>query len=849
MLRLKRDFVMRKKSKRSRPTKVSSANNSSQVSNMNDWQEPEWIDRATKLVNQGDLDKAAELFTEELVQGHIAAASMPEKGFIMVACSRLLKRMLQINRAECMYRELLELSPKNIGILGELAKLLSQQGKLNEAVKYYYLAMEINPDEPEIWIHLSSNLIRLGQKEKGIELLKAAVEKMPNNNQAWSTLLCSMHYFQDIDRAEIFEMSRQWAGINAPANTEDKHFDNSLESDRKLRIGYISPDFREHSVIYLFEPLLDEHSRDVVEVYGYGNVAFTDKTTSRIASKFDHYRNVYALDDKSIADVIEKDGIDILVDMAGHMGDNALGVMSYKPAPIQVTWLGYPDTTGMSQVDYRLTDEIADPAGSEEFHSEELVYLPDGFLCYNPGEVAPATSASPFNDNGYITFGCFNNSAKINPALIELWSRILKAVPDSKLLLKFKSGGDDEVKALFIRQFEQCGISSDRIMISGWLRSPEHLKLYNQVDIALDTFPYNGTMTTLQSLLMAVPVVSLVGEHHMSRVGLSILSRLGLEFFAAATADEYVSKASALAANFESLDKIRMSMRNRLAASPLCNNRGFAIKVEQAYRTMWHKYCESRGVEMADQKSEQDRGINALKEVGSKLIEKKAGRGVVYVIWGNREKDETMLQRSIESVKKHNPGLAIHVERFTKGSKITKTRMLDFTPFEETVYLDNDTTVLGRLDYGFEKARKFGLACCINENPWARRFGDAQLSGDMVEYNAGVLFFTEKARPVFDTWTAIFPGVDCSILHYKDGKLCKMPSANQASLALAIEQTGFHPFVLPMNWNFRPTWFRSFFGPVKIWHSHSDAPDNLLAWNKVQVDEKAVIQFTEMGVS
>jgi predicted O-linked N-acetylglucosamine transferase (SPINDLY family) len=267
--------------------------------------------------------------------------------------------------------------------------------------------------------------------------------------------------------------------------------------------------------------------------------------------------------------------------------------MAYKPAPIQVTWLGYPDTTGMTQIDYRLTDIIADPPGSEKYYSEKLFYLPDIFLCYGPCGIQLPIGPLPYLETKRITFGCFNNSTKINPLIIDLWSQILKNVPNSQMLLKFKSGQDDEIRDMFLKRFEDAGIARDRIAISGWLQSPHDLNLYNKVDIALDTFPYNGTTTTCQAILMGVPVVSLVGQHHMSRVGLSILTNLGMEFFAAPTPQQYIARATALALKPESISKIRNTMRDRMRGSTLCNKAIFAARMEKAYRTMWQTWCNS----------------------------------------------------------------------------------------------------------------------------------------------------------------------------------------------------------------------------------------------------------------
>ena len=577
-----------------------------QLLSIKDWTWPDWLKEANSFVSQGELEKAVQILSEETIEKHIAAASPPETEFIRYIAAGLLRQSKQLKRAKAMYEEALVAMPKNIAIYNELAAICRDLGKVSEAVEYLTTAVKIKPDESKIWCNLGADLTRLGQTEKAISLFRKAIEKTPGDNTACSNLLLTMHYLTEVDRKSIFKESEKWAKRNLPAHLAKTQHSNTPDPHRRLRIGYISPDFREHSVTFFFEPLLDGHNRENVEVYGYGSVTVPDEATKRLREKFDVYRDVRALTDKEIADLVAKDEIDILVDLAGHTGNTRIYALAYKPAPIQVTWLGYPDTTGMSQVDYRLTDSIADPPGSEKFYTEELLYLPDGFLCYGPGERMPPMVPLPALEKGHITFGAFNGSDKINPAIINLWSNVLKATKNSKLMLKFIIGRDEEVRKNYLRQFEKAGISPERITIHGWLSLEDHLKLYNLVDISLDTYPYNGTTTTCQALLMGVPVISLVGEHHMSRVGLSILTRLGLEFFAASTPDEYVSKATALAAKPDALAKIRAQLRARIAACTLCNRELFTKNIEQAYRTMWHKWCKTQGVDISSAELKQD---------------------------------------------------------------------------------------------------------------------------------------------------------------------------------------------------------------------------------------------------
>ena len=585
---------------------LSPANQNKKILGLDNWEQPDWLKEAERFVSQGEHEKAAPLLSEELLEAHIATASRAEKEFMRYIAAGLLYRARQPQRAEILYKEILESLPDNMAIYNELASLCRNQGRVTEAVQYLETALEIEPDEPKIMGNLGVYLLQLGQAEKAMVLLRKTVEKIPDNNFGYSNLFLCMHYVPGVARKDIFEESKRWAQRNAPLHLAKTQHNNTPDPHRRLRIGYISPDFRQHSVAYFFEPLLDGHNREAVEVYGYGSIADPDKATARLRDKFDTYRDIIKLTDKEVADLVENDEIDILVDLAGHTGNSRIFVLAYKPAPIQVTWLGYPDTTGMSQVDYRITDSIADPPGSEKFYAEKSYNLPDGFLCYGPDEVMPPVVPLSAIKKGYITFGAFNESNKINPVIIDLWSRILKATPNSKLLLKFKAGRDDEFRQACLQQFEKAGISGERITICGWVSLQKHLKLYNHVDISLDTYPYNGTTTTCESLLMGVPVISLVGEHHMSRVGLSILTRLGLEFFAASTPDEYVSKATALAAKPDALAKIHAQVRARMAVSPLCNRDLFTKNIEQAYRQMWHDYCRSKEIETEQITARQD---------------------------------------------------------------------------------------------------------------------------------------------------------------------------------------------------------------------------------------------------
>jgi protein O-GlcNAc transferase len=554
---------------------------------------PEFLAAAKVAVDNKQVEEIVSLLDDQTVEDIFRIIEKdPSKKNLIFDVATLFFRAGQADRAEQCYKRVLGNGASAVAF-DRLGCFYQSTGRLLEALECQRKAVELEPNRPELCANLAKAMMETGQMRDGLELLKNAVEQMPRNAQAHSNLLFCMHQLPEPDAEQIFSEHVRWGQMYAPADMARTSHDNVPEPDRKLRIGYISPDFRRNSVAYFFESLLDGHDRGAVEVYGYGNVTYPDQFTERLRSKFDCYHNIAGESNKKVAELILKDGIDILVDLAGHTGDNRLITMAYKPAPVQVTYLGYPDTTGVKAIDYRLTDALADLPQSQRFYTEELFFLPDGFLCYRPADFAPEVTSPAAKRNGYVTFGSFNNNCKVNLVTIGLWAEVLKLNSGSRLLLKFKGGGDPEIRTRYFSMFEQSGIGRDKIIIYGWGNPAEHLQLYSKVDIALDTYPYNGTTTICEALWMGVPTITLVGEYHMSRVGLSILSRVGLGFFAASTPKEYVAKATALAQNIEALSQIRSSMRARVATSGLCYAKGFAHSLEAAYRKMWHRWCRS----------------------------------------------------------------------------------------------------------------------------------------------------------------------------------------------------------------------------------------------------------------
>jgi predicted O-linked N-acetylglucosamine transferase (SPINDLY family) len=379
-------------------------------------------------------------------------------------------------------------------------------------------------------------------------------------------------------------------GENLEGRFPDRVFKRQKPKTEKLRIGYISADFYWHSVSYFFRAALLGKARENFDIYCYSDSDKSDDMTDELRAASDVWRESRALTDKQLCNQILTDKIDILVDLSGYASRNRMEVFARRAAPIQVTYLGYPNTTGLSRMDYRLTDQQSDPEGStEQFYTESLLRLQGGFLCYYPNACAPSVSPLPASQNGgQICFGSFNTFQKIGPQLLEAWAKILKQVKNSKLLIKAGPLHDAEFCAWVRQYFEQEGIDPLRVELMGWTGDKaDHLELYSKIDLHLDTFPYNGTTTTCEALWQGVPTVTCVGEVHRARVGYSILSQLDMQDYAAHSIDGYIAKAVEKANDLVELSKLRAQLRERMQKSSLMDVERFSSNLADAYSQMY----------------------------------------------------------------------------------------------------------------------------------------------------------------------------------------------------------------------------------------------------------------------
>lgn len=508
------------------------------------------------------------------------------------------------NEAIQSYRRALKLRPDHKLALYNLGKTLHDYGQYDEAMACFNRVLQIKSDLTDaaqkefifiIYHAIASVFKAQGRIKEAVQQYHQALRLNPGNTFARSDLLLALNY-DSTDAAAIFNEHVQWGKIHGQASRLEGAHTNSTDPDRPLVIGYVSPDLYKHAVTFFFEPLLANHDPSRVVPICYAEAWKQDETTERLRTLCVQWRDTRKMDDEQLARQIRADGVDILVDLAGHTARSRLTVFSRKPAPIQVSYIGYPNTTGLAAIDYRLTDAWADPPGlTDRFYTEKLIRLSHGFLCYLPPKFAPEVGPLPALTSGFITFSSFNNLSKMTSSVIALWSSILHALPDARIVLKNMSFKDTATQQRVYREFAQHGISEGRVELRGPIWDmKDHQSMYNEIDIALDPFPYNGTTTTYEALWMGVPVITLAGNMHAGRVGVSILTQLGLTDYIANDTEHYVRIAVELAKAPEHLSELRASLRSRMANSPLCDAKTHAQDVEAAYRMMWREWCAEK---------------------------------------------------------------------------------------------------------------------------------------------------------------------------------------------------------------------------------------------------------------
>ncbi|MBD3320462.1 MAG: tetratricopeptide repeat protein [Chitinivibrionales bacterium] len=511
---------------------------------------------------------------------------------VLIDLGNLYARMKKFKKARDAFFSALKYKPDCTDAYYGLGTLMREWNYLDEAASCFTKALQHNPRSVMALCNYGETLQESGLVDKAESLYDRALDVDPGCDVAMGNKIYCMNYNPRYSPGEIFRAHVTWAKTFARPPAVAPRFANDRSPERRLRIGYVSPDFCSHPASYFFQPLFTCRDSGCCELFCYAVLTRKDSRTAFFKSHADCFRDISALSNKQFAATVQSDKIDILVDLAGHTAGNRLRAIALKPAPVLISFLGYPNTTGMSSIDYRFTDALADPPGSDGLFTETLVRLDRGFCCYAPPENAPRISPLPAIENGYITFGSTHSLARLNPDVLSLWAELLKAVPGSRLYI-LRNSLSESAQARFRDSFEHRGIAASRILLRKKIPEGGHLAAYHSIDIALDTFPWSGHTTACEALWMGVPVTTLTGNRHAGRMVASVLTRIGLKELNAKSPGDYIRIARELAENKDRLNRLRHTLRDSLAGSPLCDGQSFTREIEQEYRAMWRRWCRN----------------------------------------------------------------------------------------------------------------------------------------------------------------------------------------------------------------------------------------------------------------
>jgi protein O-GlcNAc transferase len=549
-----------------------------------EWPEA-WNNLGVWLLETNRPTEAAEAFAR-------AIALRPDHAEAHCNLGSVLRQAGRSAEAIACYRRAVALRPDYAEAMSNLGSALERAGEVDEGIATLRQAVALRPDLSEAHNNLGNALKEAGDLDGALACWSRAVELRPDNVEADSNRVYTLLYHAGADAAAHRDAAVAWGRRHAaPLAGNALPHGNDPTPGRRLRVGYVAPDFRDHCQSFFTIPLLSNHDRERFEVLCYADVAAPDAVTRRVRQHADVWRDTAGLSDGALAEQVRADGIDVLVDLTVHMSQHRLLAFARRPAPVQVTWLGYPGTTGVQAIDYRLSDPYLDPPGDarDVLYAERTVRLPDTFWCYDPLIDGVPVGGLPAAHNGFVTFGCLNNFCKVTDGTLRLWGRVLGRVPGSRLLLLTPAGS---ARRRVLDVLGDAGVDAGRVAFVGRQPRRSYLETYHRIDVGLDTVPYNGHTTSLDSCWMGVPVVTRVGEAAVGRAGWGQLSNLGLTHLAAHDDEAFVSIATSLAGDLDGLAAMRATLRQRLVTSPLGDGPRFARNVEAAYRQMWVAHCE-----------------------------------------------------------------------------------------------------------------------------------------------------------------------------------------------------------------------------------------------------------------
>ncbi len=539
---------------------------------------------ANALVKIGELDAAEAAFS---------VAVLIKPGFAMAHCNlgQLYFVRGQTQLAISHLSAAIETSPDLFEAHNNIGAAFQRDGQLALALDCFQTAATLRPGFAEAHSNIGSVQLALGNLAAAARCYRHSLALKPDNAAVFSDLLFCLQSDETIDDVELFAVHREFADrFEAPLKARWMPHTNEPDPSRKLRIGYVSGDLRNHAIAFFIEPTLATHDRARFEIMIYSNHAQFDDVSLRLSKLVDRWTNVSSMSDDALAARIRNDGVDILVDLSGHTANNRLLAFARKPAPVQSAWMGYGGTTGLDAMDYRITDQWHDPVGlTDPSNSEKLVRLAAGSAAFRFVADAPPVGHLPALAGRGVTLACLNSPRKIRPRVVTLWSRILAARTDARLMIF--NASDDAVQQSLLEQFSANGIDASRIVFQPWMSLPDYLAIHSQIDLALDPFPYNGCTTSLHALWMGVPYVTLAGDRAVSRVGAGMLAVAGLQDWVTHSETAYFNRAMLALSDLPALDRLRRSLRPRLAADSAARPQKLTRDLEHAYRCMWQQWC------------------------------------------------------------------------------------------------------------------------------------------------------------------------------------------------------------------------------------------------------------------
>jgi protein O-GlcNAc transferase len=542
-----------------------------------------WNNLGRALHADGGVEEALAAFRRALEIEPNFAEAQSNLGHALLA-SR------QRDAAVAAYRRAIELQPGCAQFHYNLGFAYQTDRRFEEAVGAYREALRLDPRLAEACNNLAVCLKTQGRLSLAAEAYQKAMALAPGNPSYHSNLIYLLNFHPEYGTQALYEESRRWAVRHAGESVRrEREHRNDPAPERRLRIGYVSPDFRKHVVGYNMLPALRERDHGRFEVFCYSSVAQADELTEKIRAYADVWREIAGMGDERVAEMIREDGIDILVDLTMHMAGSRLLVFARQPAPVQASYLASCSTSGLEEIGYRISDPFITPEGADlTCYSERVVRLAHSAWCYEPSGPMPEVGPLPALASGRVTFASRNNPGKVSESVLELWAEILAAVPDSRLLLSAPPGS---ARTAIGERFRAKGLSAERVEYLWQEPWAEFIQSYGRIDVALDPFPYNGWITSCDALWMGVPVVTLCGETPLSRGGCSILSNIGLPELVAQTREQYVEIAVSLAQDWPRLKAMRASLRERMERSPLRDAKNHTRELEAAYRQMWRQWC------------------------------------------------------------------------------------------------------------------------------------------------------------------------------------------------------------------------------------------------------------------